>query len=86
MKKYLLSVCLLICSTMQSLAADTNKEANSLSKLQAAIESVLKETKTPGAAVAIVSRDTNEWLASIGKADVAGNLPVSQVRVLSFGL
>jgi hypothetical protein len=40
---------------------------------QAAMEKVIKETGTPGAGIAIVSRDKAEWVAGIGKADVAAN-------------
>ena len=35
----------------------------SIPELQTVIETVLKETRTPGAAVAIVSRDKGEWVA-----------------------
>ncbi len=38
----------------------------SIPELQRAIEAILKETKTPGAAIAIVSRDQVEWLAGPG--------------------
>jgi len=50
-----------------------------------AIESVLKETKTPGASVAVVSRYSNDWLAGIGQADVAANQPVTPDTLFRLG-
>src|ERR1039458_1413514 len=53
--------------------------------LQAAIEIVLKQTRTPGAAVAIVSRDKVEWVAGVGKADVAANQPATADTLFRIG-
>jgi CubicO group peptidase (beta-lactamase class C family) len=66
-------------------AADIQPAPQSTSELQTAIESVLKETKTPGAAVAIVSRDKVDWMACLGKADVAANRPVTTNTVFRLG-
>jgi CubicO group peptidase (beta-lactamase class C family) len=57
--------------------ADTGQTPTSIPELQRAIESVLQATRTPGAAIAIVSRDHVEWVGGVGKADVAYNLPVT---------
>src|SRR5436190_23929599 len=57
----------------------------SIPELQAAIEAVLRETKTPGAAIAIVSRDKVQWVAGIGKADVAANKPVTAETLFRIG-
>src|SRR5882762_8936344 len=57
----------------------------SIPELQAAIEAVLRETKTPGAAIAIVSRDKVQWVAGIGKADVAANKPVTAATLFRIG-
>ena len=57
----------------------------SIPQLQTAIENVLKETKTPGAGIAIVSRDKAEWVAGIGKADVAANLPATADTLFRIG-
>ncbi len=66
--------------------ADTDADwPKSIPELQTAIEKVLKETKTPGAGVAIVSRDKAEWVAGIGKADVAANLPVTADTLFRIG-
>ena len=77
-KRLLLSVWLLVCSSaLQMKAADTNSGPHSIPALQTAIESVLKETKTPGAAIAIITSNKLDWLAGLGKADVAANQPVT---------
>ena len=53
--------------------------------LRNAIEAVLQETRTPGAAVVIVSRDKVEWMAGLGKADVAANKPVTPETLFRIG-
>jgi CubicO group peptidase (beta-lactamase class C family) len=65
--------------------ADNQSGPKSIPELQAAIETVLKETRTPGAAIAIVSRDQAEWVAGIGKADVAANKPVTAETLFRIG-
>jgi CubicO group peptidase (beta-lactamase class C family) len=55
------------------LGAEPPSPPKSISELQAAIEKVLQETKTPGVGIAIVGRDKAEWVAGLGKADVAAN-------------
>jgi CubicO group peptidase (beta-lactamase class C family) len=66
--------------------ADTGGDRpKSIPELQAAVEKVLKETKTPGTGIAIVSRDQAEWVAGIGKADVAANLPVTADTLFRLG-
>jgi CubicO group peptidase (beta-lactamase class C family) len=85
-KRLLLSVWLLVCSSaLQMKAADTNSGPHSLPALQTAIESVLKETKTPGAAIAIVTSNKIDWLAGLGKADVAANQPVTPDTLFRLG-
>jgi CubicO group peptidase (beta-lactamase class C family) len=84
-KRLLLSAGLLICSSALRAAADTNSGPHSIPALQAAIESVLKETRTPGAAIAIVTSNKIDWLAGIGKADVAANQPVTPDTLFRLG-
>lgn len=87
MKKLpLLPAWLLIClNALRLAAADTNNAPKSIPELQTEIESVLKETRTPGAAIAIVSRDKTDWLAGIGLADVAANQPVTADTLFRLG-
>ncbi len=57
----------------------------SIPELQAAIERVLKETRTPGAAVVMVSQGNVEWLAGIGKQDVERNRPATVDTLFRIG-
>jgi CubicO group peptidase (beta-lactamase class C family) len=68
-----------------SFGAETNTEITSIPALQAAIEKILKEGKTPGAGIAIVSRDKAEWIAGLGLADVAANKPVTADTLFRIG-
>lgn len=47
------------------------QKPTTIADLRNAIEAVLHETRTPGAGIAIVSRDEIEWAAGLGMADVA---------------
>src|SRR3954451_2598148 len=66
-------------------AAETGASPRTLPQLQAAIEKVLKETRTPGVGIAIVSSNRAEWVAGIGKADVAANQPVTTNTLFRLG-
>src|SRR5204863_9624814 len=49
----------------------SEQTTKTIADLHSAIEAVLQETRTPGAGIAIVSRDEIEWAAGLGVADVA---------------
>jgi len=86
MKNRLLSACLLMgLSVSRAVGIETNSGPHSIPELQKAIESILKETKTPGAAIAIITSNQVEWLAGMGKADVAANLPVTPDTLFRLG-
>ena len=76
---------LLVTALCNGFGADTNSGPKSIPELQTAIETILKETRTPGAAIAIVSRDKAEWVAGLGKADVAANKPVTADTLFRIG-
>ena len=57
----------------QSKNDETPKPAQSLPELRGQLERILAETHTPGVSVAIVHRDGPEWIAGLGKSDVASN-------------
>jgi len=52
-----------VATTCPAFGADDTSGPKSIPELQMRIETVLQETKTPGAAIAIVSRDKVEWVA-----------------------
>jgi len=60
-------------------------ESKSIPELQAAIAAVLKEAKTFGAAIAIVSWDKVALPAGGGKANMAANQPVTANTVFLIG-
>ena len=85
MKNRLLPACVLALTVLRAAGAQTNSGPHCIPELQKAIKSILKETQTPGAAVAIVRSNQVEWLAGIGKADVTANLPVTPDTLFRLG-
>ncbi len=86
MKKLLyLPVSLLILFRSWPAMAESQGGLKSIPELQTAIETILKETRTPGAAIAIVSRDKAVWVAGLGKADVAANKLVNADTLFRIG-
>src|ERR1017187_3208843 len=76
---------LILSSVLPAAEVKVNTGPKSIPELQAAIEAILKDTRTPGAAIAIVSRNQAEWVAGIGKADVAANRPVTADTLFRLG-
>lgn len=71
---HLLLSCLLATACFaQNKKEDTPKPAQSIGELQKQLEKILKDTHTPGMSIAIVHRDGPEWIAGLGKADVAAD-------------
>jgi CubicO group peptidase (beta-lactamase class C family) len=69
-------------------AADKNappKPAQSVAELRQQIEKILNDSKTPGVSVAIVHRDGPEWVAGLGKADLAGGRAATADTLFRIG-
>jgi CubicO group peptidase (beta-lactamase class C family) len=85
----LLSSLLVLVSLPLSAAAPPAKEkaksAQSIAELQQGLEKILADTHTPGVSVAIVHRDGPEWVAGLGKANVAANAPVTDATLFRIG-
>jgi CubicO group peptidase (beta-lactamase class C family) len=85
------SVPLLVCSLLvsacfaQGKKDDTPKPAQSIAELRQQIEKIIADTHTPGVSVAIVHRDGPEWLAGLGKSDVATNHATSDETLFRIG-
>ena len=85
--KWVIPVVLLSLLVSSCFAADKDqkqKPAESIPELQQQLEKVLKDTHTPGVSVAVVHRDGPEWVAGLGKADVAadrGTTPETLFRI-----
>jgi CubicO group peptidase (beta-lactamase class C family) len=86
--KWLLPVVLLSMLAPHCFAADKDepqKPAQSLAELRQQLEKVLKDTHTPGTSVAIVHRDGPEWVAGLGRADVASDRAVTPETLFRIG-
>jgi CubicO group peptidase (beta-lactamase class C family) len=64
---------------------EPQKPAQSVDELRQQIETVLKDTHTPGASVAIVHRNGPEWVTGIGKADVAEDRTTTAETLFRIG-
>jgi CubicO group peptidase (beta-lactamase class C family) len=64
---------------------DEPKPAQSIAELRQQIETILKDTHTPGVSVAIVHRDGPEWVAGVGKADVASDRDATDETLFRIG-
>jgi len=87
-RRILYAVVLFLIASL-CLAADKKEEkltpAESTDELRQQIEKILKDTHTPGVAVAIVHRSGPEWIAGIGLADVASNRPATADTLFRIG-
>ncbi len=61
------------------------KPAQSIAELKQQLEKILKDTHTPGMSVAIVHREGPEWIAGLGKADVAADRATSPETLFRIG-
>src|SRR5437762_4241331 len=59
--------------------------ARSIDELRQQLEKALAETHTPGLSVAIVHRDRPEWVAGLGKADVASGRATTAETLFRIG-
>ena len=64
---------------------ETPKAAQSLLELRQQLDLILGESHTPGVSVAIVHRDGPEWIAGLGKSDVASNHAASPETLFRIG-
>ncbi|MGA7381004.1 MAG: serine hydrolase domain-containing protein [Terriglobales bacterium] len=77
--------CLLATACFSSKQEETPKPAKSVAELQQQLEKILKDTHTPGMSVAIVHRDRTEWVAGLGKADVASDRATTSETLFRIG-
>ena len=88
MRNRLVTVLFLFFLTTASFAAQKKeppKPAQSTAELRQQIEQILKDTHTPGISVAIVHKDGPEWVAGLGKADVASARDVTAGTLVRIG-
>jgi CubicO group peptidase (beta-lactamase class C family) len=81
-----LVVCLLACGCWaQAKKDDEPKSAQSIAELRQQLEKILADSHTPGMSVAIVHRDGPEWVAGLGKSDVAKNQAATDETLFRIG-
>jgi CubicO group peptidase (beta-lactamase class C family) len=89
--KWIIRVVLLFLLTWSCLAADKPaddekpKPAQSIDELRQQIEKILKDTHTNGLSIAIVHKDTPEWVSGLGMADLAGNRAATADTLFRIG-
>jgi CubicO group peptidase (beta-lactamase class C family) len=68
--------------------SDTTKAdpiPTTLGEFRARVDSILRQTKTPGAGIALIQGDTVVWAGGIGLADVASNRPADSLTLWRIG-
>ncbi len=88
MQSFLLMLvfCLPLTAGMaQSKKDDAVKPAQSIAELRQQLQKILADTHTPGISVAIVHRDGPEWVAGLGKSNVAANQPATDETLFRIG-
>jgi CubicO group peptidase (beta-lactamase class C family) len=73
------------CSFAQNKADDTPTAAHSIEELQQQLVKILNDSHTPCMSVAIVHRGHPEWVAGLGKADVAANRAAGPETLFRIG-
>jgi CubicO group peptidase (beta-lactamase class C family) len=61
------------------------KPPQTIAELQQQLQKILADTHTPGVSVAIVRRDGPEWVAGLGKSDVATNHATTDETLFRIG-
>lgn len=65
--------------------ASGNNKPSTLTALKDTIQKILKETKTPGAGVVLVSGDETIMVEGFGKADIENNIDVNENTMFRLG-
>jgi CubicO group peptidase (beta-lactamase class C family) len=76
---------LAICAAADKKKEEKPKPAQSVDELRQQLEKILKDTHTPGMSVAIVHRNGLEWVAGLGKADVASDRATTADTLFRIG-
>ncbi len=73
------------CPAIQPLLASYIIAPPSIAGLQKKLEKIMADTHTPGLSIALVRRSGPEWIAGLGKADVAGKQPADADTLFRIG-
>ncbi len=86
--KSIIAVILTFIAVAPNLAPEKNEKqepAQSIDELRRQLNRVLAETHIPGVSVAIVNREGPEWIAGLGKADVASDRGATAETLFRIG-
>lgn len=64
---------------------ENKRPAESIEELQTQLENVLENMHVPGMSIAIVNRDTPEWIAGLGKADLVNDRAATATTLFRIG-
>jgi CubicO group peptidase (beta-lactamase class C family) len=73
------------CASVRSAISAYTIAPPSIAELQKKLEKILADTKTPGLSIAIVRQNGPEWIAGLGKANVAQNVPARADTLFRIG-
>jgi len=87
---FFILLAVLLCLSVVDVLAQNEKESppkppQSIAELRQQLEGILHDTHTPGMSVAIVHRDGPEWVAGLGKANVAANQSATDETLFRIG-
>ena len=74
-----------VAAHAQAMTEGALKHAQSITELRQQLEKILQDSHTPGLSVAIVHRSGPEWVAGLGKSDVATNEAASDETLFRIG-
>lgn len=81
---FFIFACLGTACSSQNIS-DNKALAQSIAELQTQLENVLKEMHVPGMSIAIVHRNGPEWVAGLGKADLASDRTATASTLFRIG-
>jgi CubicO group peptidase (beta-lactamase class C family) len=83
---FMLALCLpAIAGLAQAKKEETPKPAQSIAELRQQLEKILADNHTPGMSIAIVHKDGPEWVAGLGKSNVAANQATTDETLFRIG-
>ncbi len=82
---FVLLSCVAFTAFAQARNEAKSKPAQSIPELRQQLEKILADTHTPGLSIAIVHKDGPEWVAGLGKSDVATNHAATEDTLFRIG-
>src|ERR1700683_3077418 len=76
---------LAVAAYAQKMTEGALKPAQSITELRRQLEKILQDSHTPGLSVAIVRRSGPEWVAGLGKSNVAANRAATNETLFRIG-